>query len=95
MALYATCLLLSSDTFHDKLFPCDQRDDAEYHHDHEEGLPVARSVQVFRPISALPLAKIIRPEYWDSKRHWRLFWTNARNTGCRNMMVRWSTHSEA
>ena len=59
------------------------------------GLPVAGSVQVLRPISALSLAKIIWPEYWDSKRHWRLLWTNACNTGCRNMMVRWSTHSEA
>ena len=51
------------------------------------GLPVAGSVQVLRPISALSLAKIIWPEYWDSKRHWRLFWTNARNTGCRNTMM--------
>ena len=38
MALYATCMPLSSDTFHDKLFPCDRGDDAEYDHDHEEGL---------------------------------------------------------
>ena len=38
MALYATCKPLPSDTFHDKLFPCDRGDDAEYDHDHEEGL---------------------------------------------------------
>ena len=61
---------------------------------------MAGSVQVLRPISALSLAKIIWPEYWDSKRHWRLFWTNARNTGCRNTMPQsietmWSGHSEA
>ena len=37
MALYATCVPLPSDTFHDKLFACDQGDDAEYDHDHEEG----------------------------------------------------------
>ena len=38
MALYATCGPLSSDTFHDKLFACDQGDDAEYDKDHEEAL---------------------------------------------------------
>ena len=38
MALYATCMPLPSDTFHDKLFACDQGDDADYDHDHEEGL---------------------------------------------------------
>ena len=35
MALYATCMPLPSDTFHDKLFACDQGDDADYDHDHE------------------------------------------------------------
>ena len=38
MGLYTTCMPLSSDTFHDKLFACDQGDDAEYDHDHEEAL---------------------------------------------------------
>ena len=39
MALYATCMPLPSDTFHDdKLFACNQGDDADYDHDHEEGL---------------------------------------------------------
>ena len=40
MALYATCMPLPSDTFHDKLFACpfDMGDDAGYHDDHEEGL---------------------------------------------------------
>ena len=33
MALYATCMPLSSDTFHDKLFPCDRGDDADNDHD--------------------------------------------------------------
>ena len=39
MALYGTCMPLPSDTFHDdKLFACNQGDDADYDHDHEEGL---------------------------------------------------------
>ena len=38
MALCATCMPLSSDTFHGKLFACDQSDDAECDHDYEEGL---------------------------------------------------------
>ena len=39
MALYATCMPLPSDTFHeDKLIACDHGDDDEYDHDHEEGL---------------------------------------------------------
>ena len=38
MALYATCVRVPSDTFHDKLFACDQGDDDEYDHDHEVGL---------------------------------------------------------
>ena len=38
MALYATCMPLPSDTFHDKLFACDRGDDADYDHDHEERL---------------------------------------------------------
>ena len=39
MALYATCMPLPSDTFHDdKLIACNQGDDADYDHDHEEGL---------------------------------------------------------
>ena len=37
MALYATCMPLPSDTFHDKLFPCDRGDDAEYDHDPRGG----------------------------------------------------------
>ena len=38
MALYTTCVPLSSDTFHDKVSSCDQGDDADYDHDHEERL---------------------------------------------------------
>ena len=38
MALYATCMPLPSDTFHDKLFACDQGDHPEFDHDHEVGL---------------------------------------------------------
>ena len=38
MALYATCMPLPSDTFHDKLFAYDQGDDADYDHDREEVL---------------------------------------------------------
>ena len=38
MDLYATCMPLPSDTFHDELLACDQGDDVEYDHDHEEGL---------------------------------------------------------
>ena len=34
---YTTCIPLPSDTFHDKLFPCDQGDDAEYDHDPRGG----------------------------------------------------------
>ena len=37
MALYATCMPLPSDTFHDKLFAYDQGDDAEYDHDPRGG----------------------------------------------------------
>ena len=40
MALYATCMPLPSDTFHDKLIacPCDMGDDADYddENNHEE-----------------------------------------------------------
>ena len=38
MALYATCMPLPSDTFHDKLVTIDQADDAGYDDDHEAGL---------------------------------------------------------
>ena len=34
MALYATCMPLPSDTFHDKLFACDQGDHPDYRHEH-------------------------------------------------------------
>ena len=34
---HATCTPLPSDTFHDKLFACDQGDDAEYDHDPRGG----------------------------------------------------------
>ena len=37
MALYATCMPLSSDTFHDKLFACEQSDGADYDHDPRGG----------------------------------------------------------
>ena len=35
---HATCMPLPSDTFHDKLFACDQGDHGDYDDDHEEGL---------------------------------------------------------
>ena len=35
---HATCMPLSSDTFHDKLFTFDRGDDADYDDDHDEGL---------------------------------------------------------
>ena len=38
MALYATCMPLPSDTFHDKLFACDQGGHPDYDHDREEVL---------------------------------------------------------
>ena len=37
MALYATCMPLPSDTFHDKLIAYDQGDGAEYDHDPRGG----------------------------------------------------------
>ena len=37
MALYATCVPLPSDTFHDRLFACDRGDDADNDHEREDG----------------------------------------------------------
>ena len=55
---------LPSDTFHDKLFACDQGDDAEYDHDHEEGLwlsmqPVCLCRRTPFMISSLHVTKVM------------------------------------
>ena len=55
---------LPSDTFHDKLFPCDQGDDAEYDHDHEVGLwlsmqPVYLCRRTPFMISSLHMTKVM------------------------------------
>ena len=49
MALCATCMPLSSDTFHDNLFACDRGDDAEYDHD-----PRGGSVALYTTCVPLP-----------------------------------------
>ena len=64
MALYATCMPLPSDTFHDKLFACDRGDDADNDHDHEEGLwlsmqPVCLCRRTPFMISSLHVTKVI------------------------------------
>ena len=81
MALYATCVPLPRDTFHDKLFACDRGDDADNDHDHEEGLwlfmqPVCLDRRTpFMMISSLHVTKVMmlimimttRPEIRDQR----------------------------
>ena len=65
MALYATCMPLPSDTFHDKLFACDQGDDAEYDHEHEVRLWLSMQPEclcrrtLFMMISSLHVTKVV------------------------------------
>ena len=64
MALYATCMPLPWGTFHDKLIAYDQRDDAGYDHDHEEGLwlsmqPVCLCRRTPFMISSLHVTKVV------------------------------------
>ena len=80
MALYATCMPLSSDTFHDKLFACDQGDDAEYDHDPRGGTVDLYATSMPLPSdtfhhnlwgrrwcdSHLGLYFAIRVSYWDN-----------------------------
>ena len=61
MALYATSMPLPSDTFHDKLFACDQGDDADYDHD-----PRGGAVDLYATSMPLP-SDTFHPNLWGPR----------------------------